>query len=203
MEKRKNTIIERAKLQVEGFTEMFYKLEQKVVLGGMSESTLTNYGRCIARVALHFHMPPILLEEEQINGYLYDLKTGKKPSKSFFKHTVYGLRLLFRIHSLPDKAIKLPSIKRDAKLPDVLSKAECKRLFKVGNILKHRVLLSLIYSAGLRLKEVRNLQQADIDFDRMEIHIRQTKYNKDRYVPLSPLIAGGLKKYYIAYTPEK
>lgn len=63
--------------------------------------------------------------------------------------------------------------------------------------------MSLIYSGGLRLKEVRNLKQSDIDFDRGEIHIRQTKYNKDRYVPLSPLMARGLKKYYMAYHPEE
>lgn len=152
MEKRRNTIIERAKLQVEGYASMYSKLEQKVVLGGMSESTLINYGRCISRVALHFRMLPTQLEEEQINGYLFDLKQGKKHSISYFKHTVYGLRYLFRMYDLSDKAIRLPSIKKKGSLPVVLSRAECKRLFKSGKILKHRILMSLIYSAGLRLK---------------------------------------------------
>ncbi|NND32839.1 MAG: tyrosine-type recombinase/integrase [Saprospiraceae bacterium] len=69
-------------------------------------------------------------------------------------------------------------------------------------MLKHRILLCLIYSAGLRLKEIRNLQQRDIDFDRMQIHIRKTKYRKERYVPLSPLIANGPKKNYKAYHPK-
>lgn len=87
-------------------------------------------------------------------------------------------------------------------MPVVLSPKECKLIFKSGRILKHRVLLSLIYSSGLRSKELRNLKISDVDFDRMVIHIRQTKYNKDRYVPLSNLIVQGLKKYMQAYHPK-
>jgi len=181
---------------------MFSKLEQKVTLGGLSESTLINYGRCIAKISLHFNTPAVELEEEQINGYLFDLMKGESPSKSYFKHTVYGLRYLFRIYDRADKAIKLPSLKRETPLPVVLSTNECRQLFNTSKMLKHRILLCLIYSAGLRLKEVRFLQQRDIDFDRMQIHIRKTKYRKERYVPLSPLMAKGLKKYYEAYKPK-
>ena len=195
-------IIDRAKNEVTGFTPMFEKLEQKVILGGMSKATLLNYGRCIAKISLHFQTPAVELDETQINGYLQQLLVGQKPSKSYFKHTVYGLRFLFRIHDLHDQIIKLPSIKNDTKLPVVLSPDECKLLFKSARILKHRVLLALIYSAGLRLLEVRNLKINDIDFDRLMIHIRQTKYNKDRYVPLSPMIARGLNKYMAAYQPK-
>ena len=195
-------IIDRAKNEVIGFSQQFAALEQKVILGGLSNSTLLNYGRCIAKIALHFRCLPTLLEEEQINGYLQHLLMGNQPSKSYFKHTVYGLRFLYRIHDLEDRIIKLPSLKRDNRLPVVLSQSECKGLFKSGRILKHRVMLCLIYSAGLRSKELRTLKLSDIDFDRQEIHIRQTKYNKDRYVPLSPIMALGLKKYLAAYCPK-
>jgi len=101
-------IIDRAKTEVMGFASMFAKLEQKVILGGLSNSTLLNYGRCIAKISLHFHCVATELEEEQINGYLQHLLVGNKPSKSYFKHTVYGLRFLFRIHDLEDRIIKLP-----------------------------------------------------------------------------------------------
>jgi integrase len=182
---------------------MFAKLEQKVTLGGLSESTLVNYGRCIAKISLYFKQVAINLDEEQINGYLFDLLKGDTPSKSYFKHTVYGLRYLFRIYDKEDKAIRLPNLKKEAPLPVVLSKEECRKLFKAGRMLKHRILLCLIYSAGLRQREVRSLLQSDIDFDRMQIHIRRTKYDKERYVPLSTLMAKGLKKYYSAYTPKR
>ena len=199
---KSSRIIDRAKNEVTRFTTMYERLEQKVILGGLSNSTLLNYGRCIAKISLHFNCAAIHLEEEQINGYLQHLLVGDKPSKSYFKHTVYGLRFLFRIHDLEDRIIKLPTLKNETKLPVVLSPKECILIFRSGRILKHRVLLSFIYSAGLRLLEVRNLKISDVDFDRMMIHIRQTKYNKDRYVPLSPLMGKGLTKYIAAYNPK-
>jgi site-specific recombinase XerD len=203
MEKLKTSpIIDRAKREVNDFTTMFERLEQKVLLGGLSDSTLLNYGRCIAKISLHFKCIPTALEEEQINGYLQHLLVGQAPSRSYFKHTVYGLRFLFRMYDLEDRIIKLPTLKRDNKLPVVLSTQECKALFAAGRILKHRILLCFIYSAGLRSKEVRNIRIPDIDFDRLTIHIRQTKYNKDRYVPLSPLMVQGLRKYIAAYNPK-
>ena len=195
--KIRNTVIDRAKESVIGFDVMYAKLEQKVALGGLSSSTLTNYGRCIAKISLHFKCIPIELEDEQINGYLHGLVQGDAPSRSYFKHTVYGLRFLYRIYDKPDKAIRLPSLKRQNNLPVVLSTQECKKLFQAGRILKHRILLSLVYSAGLRSKEVRNLRLEDIDSDRMMLHIKKTKYNKQRYVPLSKKIIVGLRKYYI------
>lgn len=200
---KKSRIIDRANKEVKGFDEMYQKLEQKVLLGGLSSSTLLNYGRCIAKISLYFSTPAHLLEEEQINGYLQHLLQGERPSKSYFKHTVYGLRFLFRVYGLEDRIIKLPSLKRTNKLPVVLSQSEVKLLLRSGRILKHRILLSLIYSSGLRSQEVRNLLISDIDMERMMIHIRQTKYNKDRYVPLSPLMKRGLNKYLQAYQPKK
>ena len=199
---KKSRTIDRAKAEVTGFTPMFNLLEQKMILGGLSQATLLNYGRCIARISLHYKTAAIALDEEQINGFLQSLLIGPRPSKSYFKHTVYGLRFLFRAHEMDDKLIKLPSVKSEGKLPVVLSREECKRLFKAGKILKHRVLLCLVYSSGLRSKEVRDLHISDVDMDRKMIHIRQTKYNKDRYVPLSDKMIIGLTKYLKAYTPQ-
>ena len=102
---KSSKIIDRAKDEVTGFNSMFEKLEQKVILGGLSNSTLLNYGRCIAKISLHFKCVATQLEEEQINGYLQQLLMGDKPSKSYFKHTVYGLRFLFRMHDLEDRII--------------------------------------------------------------------------------------------------
>ncbi len=76
--RKSQTIIDRAKAQVKGFRPMYAKLEQKVQLGGLSESTLHNYGRCIAKVSVHFDCPAHELEEEQINGYLQHLLTNRQ-----------------------------------------------------------------------------------------------------------------------------
>lgn len=178
-------------------------LEQQVTLNGYSASTLTNYGRCIAKLSLYFGCTPLELEDEQINEYLIELNATQSPSKSYFKHTVYGLRYVFRLMNRYDRAIRLPSIKKAKTLPVVLSRKECKRLFRAPRLLRHRVLLMLIYSAGLRIGEVCRLKIEDIDSDRMRIHVRQSKGRKDRYVVLSPMILKGLRKYYRGERPVK
>lgn len=83
-------------------------LEQQVKLNGYSASTLTNYGRCIAKLPLYFGCTPLELEDDQINEYLLELNATQSPGKSYFKHTVYGLRYVFRLMNRDDRAIRLP-----------------------------------------------------------------------------------------------
>jgi integrase/recombinase XerD len=108
---------------------------------------------------------------------------------------VYGLRYYFRHLGKEERAICLPSIKNEFHLPVILNRSELKELFVAPKTLKHRIVLTLIYSAGLRSREVINLKISDIDFERKTIHICQSKYKKDRIVPLSVYMAHGLKKY--------
>jgi len=115
---------------------------------------------------------------------------------------VYGLRYYFRLTGDNKRAINLPSLKHEAKLPVILNRDELKKLFSAPALLKHRIVLTLIYSAGLRGQEVINLKLSDIDFQRKTIHIRQSKYKKDRMVPLSVFMARGLKKYIAAENPH-
>ena len=201
--KTRLTIVERAIIAVPDFEKVAQKLEQQVVLRGQSRSTLNNYIRRIAAISLHFKELPHHIEEEQINEYLVALALDpKSPSRSSFKHMVYGLRYYYRLLGLNDKAIALPSLKGDTKLPIILNRLELKELFSTPKLLKHRIVLSLIYSAGLRGQEVINLKLGDIDFERKTIHIKQSKYKKDRILPLSSGIAKGLKKYLQAENPK-
>jgi len=102
---------------------------------------------------------------------------------------VYGLRYYYRLSGMNREAIALPSLKKDSKLPVILNRQELKELFAAPTLLKQRIVLTLIYSAGLRGQEVINLKISDIDFERKTIHIRQSKYKKDRVVPLADSIA--------------
>lgn len=200
---RQPTLVEQACKQVPGFQAMYSRLQRKMIINSKSASALTNYSRCIAKVALYFGKPPLELSDEQIEEYLSHLKQKPTPSESYFKQTVYGLRYLFRLYEREARAIKLPAIKKDKKLPVVLSRQECRKLFSAPKHLKHRVLLSLVYSAGLRRSELCNLRIEDIDSDRMQIHVCKGKCNKDRYVVLSSYILKGLKKYRQEYKPVK
>lgn len=154
-------------------------------------------------MTLHFKCNPLDLDEEQVLDYLHVLKSQHKtPSDSFFKHTVYGLRYAYRLYGLKDIRVMLPSIEGSKKLPVVLSRSEIKQLLKTPKLLKHRLILAMLYGCGLRCFELRNLQLKDLDFDRKMLHIRQGKGRKDRYVPLSELQIRGLKKYIAAENPS-
>ncbi len=204
MRKKKSlTIVEHATILVPEFESVYKRLSQQVSLRGQSSSTLNNYIRRIALFVIHFERLPEQVSEDESNEYLVALaRDPKSPSRSSFKHMVYGLRYYYRILGMNKKAIALPSLKRDTKLPVILNRSELKELFAVPKLLKQRIVLSLIYSAGLRGQEVINLKISDIDFERKTIHIRQTKYKKDRILPLSPTMAIGLKKYLGAENPH-
>jgi len=197
------TIVEQATETIEGFAAAWKLLDQQVTLRGQSHSTLDNYIRRIAQISLHFGRLPEWVMDEEINEYLTGLAlSAKSASRSTFKHAVYGLRYYFRLIGLNKRVISLPSLKKEAKLPVILNRSELKELFKAPTLLKHRIVLTLIYSAGLRGQEVVNLKLSDIDFERRTIHIRQSKYKKDRIVPLADNMAKGLKKYLQAEHPH-
>ena len=190
------TLVEKAIATIEGFDNIYQKLQQQVILKGQSKSTLENYIRRIAVFSLHFGRLPQAISDDEIREYLTSVALDpKSPSRSSFKHMVYGLRYYFRLTGQNKRAIELPSLKNEMKLPVILNGSELKELFKAPALLKHRIVLTLIYSAGLRGQEVINLKIPDIDFERESIHIRQSKYKKDRIVPLSAYMAKGLKKY--------
>jgi len=198
------TIVERAMAEIDGFEKVMRTMEQQVVMRNQSKSTLANYMRRIAAISLSFNRLPEHISDDEINEYLTGLALASKtPSRSNFKHMVYGLRYYFRHIGQGKRAVNLPPIREDDKLPVILNQSELRELFSAPTLLKHRVILSLAYSAGLRSMELVNLKIADIDFERKTIHIRKSKYRKDRIVPLSNLIAIGLRKYLDAEHPQE
>jgi integrase/recombinase XerD len=152
---------------------------------------------------LHFGKVPTELEVEQVQEYLFMLqKRSKTPSQTYFKHTVYGLLSMLKSEGLPYEFLQLPSIKYEKKLPTILSKEEVWRLLKNCQLLKHKILIGLLYGCGLRCGEVRAVRLQDLDFDRLQLKVVQGKNKKDRYVPLSQHLIRGLKTYIEAEKPK-
>ena len=171
---------------------------------GRAPRTFDNYSRHVAAMALHFKCLPTELEPDQVQDYLYELQQrSKTPSQTYFKHTVYGLRFLLKTEGLPYDFLKLPSIARPEKLPVILSREEIWRMLQSAQLLKHKLLIGLLYGCGLRCMEVRNLELKHLDFDRKMLHIVQSKGNKDRYVPLSEHLIRGVKTYINAVHPQR
>jgi integrase len=143
------------------------------------------------------------LDAEDVREYLFELQNrSRTPSQTYFKHTVFGLRFLLKSEGLAYDYLLLPEIKKERKLPVVLSKEEVWRMLRIPKLLKHRILLGLLYGCGLRCFEVRNVRLRDLDFDRKRLHVVQGKGKKDRCVPLSEHIIRGLKSYIEAENPR-
>ena len=156
----------------------------------------------VAAIALHFGKTPLELDHEQIHEYLFMLqKRSVTPSQTYFKHTVYGLRFLLKSEGLPYSFLHLPEIKKVTKLPVVLSKQEVWAMLKACTLLKHKVLIGLLYGCGLRCLEVRSVKLQDLDFDRKQLKVVQGKGQKDRYVPLSEHLIRGLRQFISAEKP--
>jgi integrase/recombinase XerD len=127
---------------------------------------------------------------------------AKGLSASFQNQIVNAVKLFFRCvenKKLDPELIHRP--KNPKLLPNVLSKEEIKQILQAPSNIKHKAMLSLIYSCGLRRSELLHLQLNDIDSKRGLVLIRQGKGRKDRVAPLSEKILGLLREYYHAYKP--
>jgi site-specific recombinase XerD len=198
----KTNLVERAIQEVDGFASLYHRFRRNMSILGRSASTFENYGRHLAAMSLHFGRTPLELDADDVQEYLYELQTrSQTPSQTYFKHTVFGLRFLLKSEGLAYDYLLLPEIKKENKLPVVLSKAEVWRMLICTKHLKHKILLALLYGCGLRCFEVRNVRLRDLDFDRGRLHVVQGKGKKDRYVPLSLHLIRGLQSYISAEKP--
>lgn len=135
------------------------------------------------------------------NYILFLLDTGNS-SHSYANQAISAIKFLFQ--NVIEKQITefLPRPKREIKLPNVLSQEEVFKILQALDNKKHKTLLFLIYSSGLRVGEVTRLKIEDIDSTRMLLHVKQGKGKKDRYTLLSEIALSQLRRYYMLYKPE-
>jgi len=125
-------------------------------------------------------------------------------SSSFQNQVVNAVKIYFSaIHHKKIDVELIHRPRREKVLPNVLSKEEVKAILDAPYNLKHRAMLAMIYSCGLRRGELLNLTKFDVDSKRMIVIIRMAKGKKDRIVPLSPKILSLLRDYYKSYTPKE
>jgi site-specific recombinase XerD len=198
----KVTIYQEACNQVKGFQEMGETFMRRLVIDGRSKSTHENYLRQFAKLALHYKQLPLRLDTADLEEYLYFLIQNDTASQSSFKHLIYGLRKLFLLFDQEELHVCLPKISRSKKLPVVLSHPEIKRLLLAPCNMRERVMFGFVYDTGLRISELTNLLIGDVDLDRKRVHVRESKYKKDRYVTLSDMAASGLTKHLTLNRPK-
>lgn len=143
------------------------------------------------------------INEEAIHRYLLYLIEVKKVSlatqnqainsiKFYLEHVMHGERRTYYVERP----------RKEWKLPTVLSEDEIKKLLACTKQIKHKCLLLMLYSSGLRISELLNLRPCDIDSDRKVIHVRAGKGKKDRISILSQVAYGYLSHYLAMYKPK-
>jgi integrase/recombinase XerD len=164
-------------------------------LKGLQPKTIEAYARAMRRIGTHFNNDVNTLSESQLTDYFSELLASH--SWSSVKLDLYGLRFFYTyVLNKPFPALKLIKPPRTQRLPDIVTVAEARRLFTMTHTLSYRVFFFTLYSLGLRLGEGLRLTVADIDAARLRVHIRDSKGNKDRLVPLPLATLACLRRFW-------
>jgi integrase/recombinase XerD len=169
-----------------------------------SPNTIKTYVDAIRSFLKFYAAKPISeITNQDVITFNNEYILAKNYSASFQNQVVNALKLFFI--TVQNKTIDVDLVhrpKRPKLLPNVLSKEEVKLILNAHSNIKHKTMLSLIYSCGLRRSELINLKPTDIDSKRGIVIIRQSKGKKDRIAPLSPKILEMLREYYIGCKPK-
>ncbi len=184
--------------------KLFEALRQELKLRNYSHKTFKAYRSCL-RGFVNFFAPkhPRELSESEIRRYLLYLIEEKHFAVSSINQVFNAIRFLYvELYDLPFKIGSLPRPLKNKKLPVVLSEEEVLRILDSVHNLKHKAVLTVIYSGGLRVGEAVKLRLSDIDSERMLIHVRGAKGRKDRYSLLSDETLQVLRIYFKEYRPK-
>ncbi len=142
------------------------------------------------------------LDENDIRNYLQHLIQENK-SGSYLNQVVNSIKFYYEVvKDMPNRFYSIERPRQEYKLPKVISMEEIAGMINVTRNIKHRCIIALLYSAGLRRGELLNLKLTDIDSKRMLITVRSGKGNKDRVTLLSPTMLEELRNYFIEYRPK-
>lgn len=176
------------------------KMDEELILKGYTKPTRKNYLGHARRFLCNQLKSYEEITYNDIRNYIIYLLEVQNRSHSFTNQAVSSLKF-FSTAILKIGAIEfcLPCAKRQKILPDILSPAEVYKILNSVENVKHKAILYVTYSAGLRVSEVISLKTKDIDTSRMLIHIRQAKGRKDRYTLLSETALRTLREYVSKY----
>lgn len=177
------------------------EFRNEITRKGYRPNSIENYVYCLEKFLQHFESQvtePIKINETQIKNYLGGFKehntqrANHSAIKCFYHYTL----------NQPNKFKYIEYCKRSSKLPIVFSVDEIQKLISACTNLKHKTIICLMYSAGLRVGEVINLKIQHIDSSRMVINILDAKGGKDRQVGLNEPLLNLLRQYYKTYKPQ-
>ena len=178
-------------------------MQQNLELKGASKNTIDLYMRVIDRFIEFYDKSPEELGNTEVREFLLYFIHNKKCSAKTIQVYHAALKFLYETTiNQPWVMDSVPRMKSHRKLPAILDQDEIVTLLKSIDFIKHKALLSIIYSAGLRVSEASNLKVSDIDSKRMQIKVNNSKGAKDRYTILSEVTVNLLREYWKIYKPD-
>jgi integrase/recombinase XerD len=178
------------------------RMREDLQLRGFSLHTQKEYLMRVTLFARYFKKLPDKLGEKEVKEYFLHLVRDKHASYGVLNMTYCALKFIYTVTlGRPWEVEKIPRVKRPVKMPVILDKGEVRRLIVLTENLKHKAILMMAYSSGLRISEVAHLKVGDIDTARMTVLVRQGKGKKDRYTILSKVALGTLTQYCETYRP--
>lgn len=180
-------------------TNYLHDFETFLKCKNYSQNSIQSYVSCIKSYLIHFKKSPQNITINEIYEYISGIN-----SYSGKKQLIGSLNIFHKnVCVQPKKIAKIRYPRKEKRLPQPIDKGFL--LTRINNIsnLKHKAIISIAYSVGLRVSEVINLKISDIDSKRMMIRIEQAKGKKDAYLPLSEKVLELLRLYYIEHKPEE
>lgn len=184
-------------------TPLRKRMTDHMLLKGYSPKTIKSYVNLIASYARYLGKNPELSGCEDARKFMLYLLKERACSTSHLHQAYSAIKVLFvQVLGRADCGDKIPRPKRAKQLPAVMSVEEVQRILSSLANVKHRTMLQVLYSTGLRVSELIALRIEDIDSGRNTITVRHGKGGKDRQVPLSPTLLQLLREYWKIYRPK-
>jgi integrase/recombinase XerD len=184
-------------------TPLRKRMLEELQLRNYAEFTIERYLDAVRSFAKFFHRSPDQLGPEQIREYLLYLVRDRKSAPSTVQVYRAALRFLYvKTLNQPWFDERVARTRKRIKLPTVLSAAEITRILDNTRNLKHWTMIATFYATGVRLNELRKLKVADIDSQRMVIHVREAKGGRPRDIGLSKNLLERLKIYWRWRKPQ-
>jgi integrase/recombinase XerD len=179
------------------------KLMFEMEYRNFSTSTISTYCDCMMVLEAKINKPLHTITTDELKSFLHFLLIEKKSSVSYINQNISAFKIFTQdVLKQPWDGIKIKRPRREKKLPTVLSVNEVENLLSSTRNLKHRAMLMLMYSAGLRKSELLQMKPKAIDSERMVVNITQGKGRKDRLSILSPKTLEILRLYYQVERPK-
>jgi integrase/recombinase XerD len=176
----------------------------RLQLKGFTQRTITNYVAAVAALAIYYNRSPLTLSQTDIRTfYLHEINNKKMAARTVNLHMA-ALKTFYNLMAPASTVMEgITRLKCPRHLPVILSIDEVRKIIDSIHNLKHKSIVALMYSSGLRLNECATLKPHHIESQRMKVRVEQGKGKKDRYTILSHQTLEILRQYFKSCHPRK